>query len=378
MAGKERSRCKRGLRDRRGARLVADKLGRHMLGRFLAGFMLASVLCGQPNAEEAPDPVEDPGLIITAESSLVVVPLHVYKKKKAVGGLGVEAFELLEDREVREIAFVEGPPGPGQDPTSHRTVPVEIIFLLDISHSVMRRGLLDIHTIRDSILKEVSDHVSISLYGFAGKLTRFTGPTNDVDRLEHALDLAYAAEHGQTRIYESIVQTARDASERAGSATRMMVVFSDGFSTSDFESQWASRAGNHFGIPIYPVVLGHQQIVDRIRRRNASNARRAARRQPPRLGGSGNSSQISQQERRQQEFADLGAATGGRSYDLRFQNSAAIRTILKSLATLAQTEYVVGYYPQRRDGEPSARQVEVRLKEGINGKLYGGRRVIVH
>ena len=346
--------------------------------RFIVGLLLATV----PLLAQSPEPgplgeVEETGLIITAESSLVVVPLHVYKKKTSVGGLGLEAFELLEDGEVREIAFVEGPPGAGQDPSSGRSVPVEIILLIDISHSVMRRGLLDVHTIRKGILEQVSDHVSISVYGFAGKLTRFTGPTNNAARLEHALELAHAAEHGQTRIYESIVQTARDAFEGGANATRMMVVFSDGFSTSDFESEWAHRAANHFGIPVYPVVLGHQQIVERSRRRNAAIARRAARGRPSYRPSSPGQSRTYDQELRQKEFADLGALTGGRSYDLKNQNSAAVRSILESLATLAQTEYVVGYYPSRSGDKPTPRQVEVRLKDKSIGKLYGGRRVIV-
>ena len=233
-----------------------------MRGRLLAGLLLVATTV---SAQSSVPLDEDPGLIITTESSLVVVPLHVYKKKTSIGGLGDQAFELLEDGKIQEIAFVEGPSGPGEDSASSRSVPVEIIFLIDISHSVMRRGLLDIRTIREGILKEVNEHVSISIYGFARKLTRFTGPTNNVDKLERALDLAYAAEDSHTRIYESILETARDVSKRGGSATRMMVVFSDGFSTSGFESEWALRAANHFGIPIYPVVLGHQQIVERTR-----------------------------------------------------------------------------------------------------------------
>ena len=347
--------------------------------RLIAGLLMASALViGQSLEAGAQEQTEDPGLIITAESSLVVIPLHVYKKKTSIGGLGKESFALLEDGELQEIAFVEGPPGLGEDPSSERAVPVEIILLIDISHSVMRRGLLDVHTIREGILEQVSDHVSISIYGFAGRLTRFCGPTSDFAKLERALELANAAEHGQTRIYESIVETARDASERGANATRMMVVFSDGFSTSDFEAEWAHRAANHFGMPLYPVVLGHQQIVERARRRNAGIARRVARGRPSYRGTSAGQSRSYEQELRQKEFADLGALTGGRSYDLKNQNSAAVRSILKSLATLAQTEYVLGYYPRRSGDEPSARQVEVRLKDRRIGKLYGGKRVIVH
>ena len=118
--------------------------------------------------------VEGGDLIITAESNLVIVPLHVYKKKRSVNGLGPEAFELLEDGVVQDIAFVEGP---HDEPDQGRTVPTEIIFLIDFSYSVMQPGLLDFVTIRSALLDHLRDDVFISIYGFAGTLKRFTGPT---------------------------------------------------------------------------------------------------------------------------------------------------------------------------------------------------------
>ena len=73
-----------------------------VLGILLA----ASLAVGQENDK----PVEDQGLIITAESNLVIAPLHVYQKKTSVNGLCAEAFELREDGVLQNIAFVEGPP----------------------------------------------------------------------------------------------------------------------------------------------------------------------------------------------------------------------------------------------------------------------------
>ena len=328
---------------------------------------------------------EDSGLIITTESSLVVVPLHVYRKKTSVGGLGKEDFELLENGESREIAFVEGPPGVGQSSGGPRTVPVEIVFLLDVSHSTVRPGLIDVDAIHDSLLGGLGENVSVSVYGFARRLTRFTGPTKNVARIQHALELAYAAEDGQTKVFESILETARDAASRGGNVSRMMVVFSDGLSTTDFSPEWSARAAVSFGIPIYPVVLGHQRIIERATRTRVSAGPGRSRRlggrhapQPRPSARRGGASRAREQELRQEKFAELGRQTGGRSYDLKFNNSKAIRTILESLATLAKTEYVVGYYPHRSVGKPVAREVEVRLRDKRAGKLYGGRRVIVH
>lgn len=359
-----------------------------MLARCLAALVVLTAAIYPQSPPEEPAETFDPGLVITTESTLVVVPLHVYKKKKSIDGLGKDAFQLLEDGREQQIAFVEGP---GTGPDEGRTVPVEIIILMDISHSVLRQDLLDIDTIRGSLLEGIGKNVLISVYGFAAKLTRFTGPTNNPARVQHALELAYAAEGGQTRVYESVFETARDAANRGGNASKMLVVFSDGFSTSDFKSELTVRAANAFGIPIYPVVLGHQRIIDGARRQGGGQARgpagksnigrRTGRQAPihrPSRRPGKSSTRVSQRELRQQEFADIGPKTGGRSFDLRHPTSEAIRSIFDSLATLARTEYVVGYYPTSIGGEPTRRQAQVRLKNSKVGKLYGGRRVFIH
>ena len=350
--------------------------------RLLVAMLLAGgLVSGQSTSGPEPETdasigiEEETGLIITTETNLVVVPLHVYRKKKSIDGLGAEAFELLENGTAQKIAFVEGP---GMDPESSRQVPIELVFLIDVSHSVMRRKLLDISTIRNGILKEVRDNVKVSIYGFAGTLKRFTSPTNNPEKLEYALEKLYASEAGQSKVFEAIAGTARAVSLREGSASRMMIVFSDGLSTTGFDPNLAARVANHYGIPLYPVVLGHQQTV----RRNSRNipgggslSRRRPIHRPPRQQ---RTARTSERERKQELFADLGAKTGGQSFDLKMPSSAAIGSILKALAQLANTEYIVGYYPQSMGEEPTPRQVEVRLRDKKIGKLYGGKRVIVH
>lgn len=372
----------------RGARLAVALLG------------IVSLLVAQ---EGAPATAEDPGLIITAESTLVVVPLHVYQKKKSVNGLGVEAFEALEDGIPQNIAFVEGPPGEGEA-GRQRTVPTEIIFLIDFSYSVMTPGLLDFTTIRSALLDGLREDVQISVYGFAHSLKRFTGPTRDINRLQRALDQTFESEDGGSRVYEAIMQTARDASSRGPNMSRMMVVFSDGLSTTNLNPDLVAGAANAFGIPLYPVVLGHERI--RQRAQGLPGGGGIWGRQPnlqPNPGGLGggnpngerrggpqvtpgknpratlNRSTIArQQENLMRIFAELGPKTGGRSYDLSVINNKVIRQILGSLSTLAETEYVVGYYPSSVDEELTAHQVEVRLRSQEIGQLYGGRRLVVH
>jgi len=186
---------------------------RHLLPISLVALLALPVGLGQ----EPPPAVEDTGFIITTESNLVLVPLHVYRKKSSVNGLGTEAFELFEDGQPQRIAFVEGPAEDGE--VSSRTVPTEIIFLIDFSYSVMTPGLLDFTTIRTTMLEGLREDVMISIYGFASKLKRFTGPTRDLQRLQRALDQTFESEAGGSRVYEAIMQTARDASLTTANAS---------------------------------------------------------------------------------------------------------------------------------------------------------------
>ena len=358
-------------------------------------------------AAQAPAAAEDdPGLIIRAETNLVVVPLHVYQKKSSVNGLGREAFQLFEDGVPQEIAFVEGPPAEGEAREA-RSVPTEIIFLIDFSYSVMTPGLLDFNTIRSTMLEGLRKDVQISVYGFASKLRIFTGPTRDLAKLQKALDQSFASEAGGSRVYEAIMQTARHAANRGGNVSRMMVVFSDGLSTTDLDPELVARSANAFGIPLYPVVLGHERITKRGQglvggpglglRAGTTEHRQpnpgglgggneqGARPGEPQFGPRANpvptmnrQSNARNQESLQGVFAELGPKTGGRSYDLPVLNNIVIREILGSLSTLAETEYVVGYYPKSTDAELQAHAVEVRLASDEIGELYGGRRFVVH
>jgi hypothetical protein len=157
----------------------------------------------------------------------------------------------------QNIAFVEGPAGAGEPAEAGRTVPTEIIFLIDFSHSVMMKNLLDFTSIRETLSEGLRKDVLVSVYGFAGSLKRFTGPTRDYKKLNRAIELAYESQAGGSRLYEAIIQTARDASTRGANVSRMMLVFSDGFSTTKLDPDIVVQVANAYAIPLYPVILGH-------------------------------------------------------------------------------------------------------------------------
>jgi len=201
-----------------------------------------------------------------------------------------------------------------------------------------------------------------------------------------------------------MMETLRNATRGGGNASRMLVVFSDGLSTTQLDPQWVARTANLLGVPIYPVVLGHKTAGNSQGRKNMNsqsqlsvsrNGQMRSKTQedfinPRRKGGTasgrattgnaGNqgSARAKDREMRQMKFAELGPQTGGRSFDLKIPSGMAIRSILTSISTLAQSEYIVGYYPSSLGEEPTERKIEVRLNSTRVGKLYGGRRSIVH
>ena len=335
-------------------------------------------------AQQPEEPPEDTGFVITTETNLVLTPFYVVKGKKYIEGLTAEDLSVSEDGRPQRVALFEGPGVGG--PEAERQVPVEIILLLDVSLSVMNRSLLDVYTLKEELLDDLGDNVSVGIYAFANKLTRLTRPTRDLDKLQSALERAYDLAGGGTRLYEAVMQTCRDAAQGDRQASRFLLVLSDGFPTGQAPPEYAVRVAQMYGIPVYPVILGHQQIVERAQTTGGGRNINPGRRGRSTVGGP-TDQQVRQRERmargREQEekmgvFAAVGEATGGQAFDpLRISNKA-LRGVFKGIAEQVRAEYVVGYYPDSVDEEKTPHQVQITLSESVRGKIYGGSRVVVH
>lgn len=341
---------------------------------------------------QQPPPETDPEFVIRTETQLVLVPFHVVHKKKYVADLRAEEIQVLEDGMPQKVAILEGP----QDwKNGGRTIPIEVTLLLDVSLSVMNQSLLDSFSIKETLLDGLGDGVSVSIYGFARRLKRFVGPTSDVEKLGGALKKAYGFAHGGTRLYEAIMKSSQDAANSGANATRLMIILSDGFPTSDADPEKAGMVANYYGITLYPVVLGHDRIVKQaaaqqggLRGWNPARGKDrvwGGRSLPgvgaPRVRQQGQKDRTSRahaQESRMAKFAGLGAATGGRSFDPKTVNNMMIREIMRSIVKQVKAEYVAGYYPASTGGEQTVRQVQVTLLSKKRGKLYGGKRLVAH
>jgi VWFA-related protein len=305
---------------------------------------------------------QDPAFVIRTETNLALVRFHVVRKGRYVPDLRAEDIRILEDGVPQKLALLEGG-GPGA-----RTLPVEISLLFDVSLSVVNQGLLDSIAIKETLLDGVGGNVGVAVYAFGAKLKRFCRPTRDPATLRAALQSAYEFEHGGTRLYEAVMMTARDAAAGAANAARLLIVFSDGQPTTDTKPEDAARVARLLGIPVFPVVLGHERVA-RQAQGNGTDARK-----PPSLGRL----RAMDREREMLDFARLGEMTGGRSFDPPLVNNAAARQILQALATHVQAEYVAGFYLPAASTKPAQHKVEVVLLRKDAGKLYGGSRAVVH
>ncbi len=249
-----------------------------------------------------------------------------------------------------------------------RTVPLEITLLFDCSGSVQNAGSLDPNVFDKSLLDEYVN-TKVAIYAFADELTRLTMPTRDGPALVKALSRVRGVKTGGTPLFASIAETARDSAASGESAVRILVIFSDGESTTpgdDGRDGEAIQAAQDRGIALYPVTLSN------------SLAGEIGHRMGPNYDPIGNTS-TSWEMRREvsvNKFQLLAAATGGLKFDM-VSNADAVSSILKKMASQIQYDYVAGFYPSS-SGWTKRRNVEVVLRDKDRGRIVGGTRSVVH
>jgi VWFA-related protein len=185
---------------------------------------------------------------------LVLVRFQVSPKKGTpIGDLRAEDIQILEDGARQKVVLFEG----GR--LYPRSVPLEITLLFDCSASVQNAGSLDPNVFGKSLLDEYVN-TKIAIYAFTDDLTRLTTPTRDGAALMKALHGVRAIRTGGTPLFGSIADTARDSTASGESAVRILVIFSDGESTTagdDSRDGEAIQAAQDRGIALYPVTLSN-------------------------------------------------------------------------------------------------------------------------
>jgi hypothetical protein len=138
----------------------------------------------------------------------------------------------------------------------------------------------------------------------------------------------------------------------------MLVVFSDGFPTTNTRPEDAAAVLSELGVTAYPVILGHAHV--------------AARKADGQLGWP------QMAELFMADFARLAELTEGRSFDPPEIDVTVVRQILGAMAAQALSEYVVGFAPEPSPGGARRHRLEVKLRSKDLGAVRGGVRTVMH
>jgi VWFA-related protein len=345
-----------------------------------------------------------------AETRLSLVHFHVVQGQRLIGGVKPADLELLEDGAVKPIHFLEG------GGTESAAIPLDLILLFDQSGSVMNANLLSPLMFQQKLLDELPN-VRLAVYGFTNNLRKYASPTRDAAQLSAAFESLRAghasderiplalfpktsAGKGMTWLYEAILRTAEDTTRSNEKVVRNMVVFSDGLGATTAQARDAAGPCEALGIPVYPVILGHRRVLDRLqnagvkqppaasstfpsnpksRKANSpdANARALAQKQRQEEKAAAREKSAENAEARErlvEDFARLGEMTGGRSFDPPEISLDVMQKVLEGMAVLMRTEYIAGFVPEGAGGAPRKHKIEIKLRNSELGKLVGGKR----
>lgn len=264
--------------------------------RRLVQLLLALTLVAAPAAQE-PDAKPN----FSSESELVV--LHVAVKDRRggyVGGLGQDAFRVLEDRKPQEISFF-----------NNQDAPVTVGLLIDASGSMApNRDLVIAASMAFS--KAMNPHDEFFVLGFNEQIHTPLPADKPFTNFEPTLRIALVQAikaRGQTAIYNA-VNSGLDYVQRGGFERQVLIILSDGGdnASNTTRAQVLANAQASNAV-IYTIAL-----VDPM--------------DPEADPGF---------------LSDLSAATGGVSF--RPKNGAEIDGILQRVATDIRNMYTIGYVP---------------------------------
>ena len=296
------------------------------------------------DVEKRPPAPAQSGATFRADSDLALVRFQfVPRGRQLATELRPEDIQIKEDGVPQKIAVFEG----GR--FYPRRVPLEITLLFDCSGSVQSAGALQPHVFETTLLNEY-ENATIAVYGFSGYLARITAPTRYGPALERAMNAVPLVSPGNTPLFASIAETARQAAANGGAAVRMMVIFSDGQADYDDIGGYggAVDAAKRLGIALYPVLLPSAEAPGSFGDRLSESM---------------------------EKFQELGSRTGGESFAVA-DTKGLLPTILSAIAQRIRYDYVAGFYPSTPGATRKRRNVEVSLRSSAKGQITGGKHVL--
>jgi VWFA-related protein len=289
-------------------------------------------------------------------TELVYVRFTVEKRGGYVSTLAKNQIRVTEDGQPREIALLETPS------VRERTVPPEVMMLVDVSSSVLDGGLFDEQLMKEVFFAGLSEQAKVGLCAFGGELKCLTPPTREVlalmDGLEEAVMFGHQSKRQGTRLYDSVVDAANEAT--AGQqAQRVFVIFSDGLDNMGGKVGDAIRAAAEHDVRIYAIKL--------------SRAFQAANQN---IGKGDFGANRAMYDYKKFDLDRLAKETGGDAFEPGKADKKALAAILRKIATEITMENVVGYMPEGA-ATGKKRRIKVELADKSIGSLKNGERTIV-
>jgi Ca-activated chloride channel family protein len=259
-------------------------------------------------------------------TSLVALNVTVTDGKKLVTGLTQDNFEVYEDGVQQDVRFFES-----------RTVPMDIILLLDTSSS-MRDKMETVHAAAKGFMKMLRPEDRGAVVAFDNKVSVLQGLTSDSQAIEAAISStkAMGATALHNALYVALKEFGRPAASEGQVRRQAIAVLSDGEDTSSLVTfDDVVALARKVGVNIY--TIGLQSTYD------------AERRQPGR-------STFSDAE---YALRLLARETGAQAF---FPAGAhQLRDVYNTIAEELEAQYSLAYAPSNRRMDGGFRRIIVRV-----------------
>jgi len=227
-------------------------------------------------------------------------------------------FEVMEDGARQRIDVFES-----------QAEGMNIALLIDTTGSMMKQ-LPHVKNAIADLLTVVAAEDSVGLFSFSNRLTALQPFTKDRNAVLSAV--LNARPSGQTALYDSLAQLARDLSKDGGK--KAILLFTDGLdNASALTIESAVTNVRRIGVPIYTVaqgeVLKDQQVLKRLK--------------------------------------EISTATNGVAFEARKADD--LREIFTKVGRDLQNLYLLGYYSTNSDPRSEWRRISVRLPGRSSFKL---------
>ncbi len=256
---------------------------------------------------------------------MILLPAAVTNKRgRTIRGLTQEKFQLAEDTIPQKIEFF----------SSETTEPIHIAFLLDVSGSM--RQMDKLQAAKEAIryfVETLRPEDRFALICFADdQVAWVTEFTSDREKFLARLDVQRG--YGKSAIFDAVAATPKLVDEKI-KGKKAIVMISDGVDNASELSNWeALRLARQVNVPIYALGFTGLRKELRLEGTTAVNLRL---------------------------MATFARETGGMLFGV--HDPAELKEAVAEIEGELRLQYVIGYYPNRRQWDGHFRRVKLITRD---------------